>query len=153
MSSADSFGYLAFFILNSRKEQIMLNSYSRLRNTFLAIAPMYLGIINLGHAAAVGVEDVGYVSTEITESFGRVADLITAVSYVAGLAFFIGAIMKFKQHKDNPTQIPVGTPIALVFIATALLFLPSILGVTGSTIFGPGEAKTSGPTGSVYKSD
>jgi intracellular multiplication protein IcmD len=38
--------------------------------------------------------------------------------------------MKFKQHKDNPTQTPIGTPIALVFIAAALLFLPSILGVT-----------------------
>lgn len=29
---------------------------------------------------------------------------------------------------DNPTQIPIGTPIALAFIAAALEFLPSILG-------------------------
>jgi hypothetical protein len=28
---------------------------------------------------------------------------------------------------DNPTQIPIGTPIALVFIAAALLFIPSVL--------------------------
>jgi hypothetical protein len=28
---------------------------------------------------------------------------------------------------DSPTQIPIGTPIALVFIAAALLFIPSVL--------------------------
>jgi hypothetical protein len=66
----------------------------------------------------------------VTDSFSQVAELITAGSYLAGLGFSIGAIMKFKQHKDNPTQTPIGTPIALVFIAAALLFLPSILGVT-----------------------
>lgn len=66
----------------------------------------------------------------VTESLSNVAELITVGSYLAGLAFSIGAIMKFKQHKDNPTQVPVGTPVALVFIAAALLFLPSILGLT-----------------------
>jgi hypothetical protein len=29
---------------------------------------------------------------------------------------------------DNPTQIPIGTPIALIVIAAALQFLPSIIG-------------------------
>jgi intracellular multiplication protein IcmD len=69
-------------------------------------------------------------------------------SYLAGLGFSIGAVMKFKQHKDNPAQIPIGTPIALVFIAAALLFLPTILSVTGETMFGSGRS-TAGPTGTV----
>lgn len=35
----------------------------------------------------------------------------------------------FKPDRpDNPTQIPIGTPISLVFIAAALQFLPSIIG-------------------------
>jgi intracellular multiplication protein IcmD len=59
--------------------------------------------------------------------------LITAGSYLAGLAFSIGAVMKFKQHKDNPTQIPTGTPLALVLVAAAPLFLPSIVGKSSST--------------------
>lgn len=70
---------------------------------------------------------IGDMAESITESFTNLTKLITAGSYLAGLAVSIGAIMKFKQHKDNPTQIPIGTPIALVFIAAALLFLPSIL--------------------------
>lgn len=94
---------------------------------------------------------LGGMASQITDSFESLTKLITAGSYLAGLAFSIGAIMKFKQHKDNPTQIPIGTPIALVFIAAALLFLPTILGVAGSTMFGSGGGSTAGPTGTVFK--
>jgi intracellular multiplication protein IcmD len=91
---------------------------------------------------------IGEVASSITDRFSNLSKLITAGSYLAGLAFSIGAVMKFKQHKDNPTQIPIGTPIALVFIAAALLFLPSILSVAGSTMFGGGT--TAGPSGTVF---
>lgn len=100
--------------------------------------------------AAAGVS-LGKMASTITTSFTSLTKLITAGSYLAGLGFSIGAIMKFKQHKDNPTQIPIGTPIALIFIAAALLFLPSILGVAGVTMFGGSGGKTAGPTGTVYK--
>lgn len=100
--------------------------------------------------AAAGNMTIGAMASSITGSFTNLTKLITAGSYLAGLGFSIGAIMKFKQHKDNPTQIPIGTPIALVFIAAALLFLPSILGVTGATMFGSSGGKTAGPTGTVY---
>jgi hypothetical protein len=62
------------------------------------------------------------------------------LSSVAGMALIAAALVKFKEHKDNPAQvpigIPIGTPIALVFIAAALLFLPSILGTDGVPVFG-----------------
>ncbi|HAT6331884.1 TPA: type IV secretion protein IcmD [Legionella pneumophila] len=102
--------------------------------------------------AAAGVS-LGKMASQITGSFTSLAKLITAGSYLAGLGFSIGAIMKFKQHKDNPTQIPIGTPIALIFIAAALLFLPSILGVAGVTMFGGSGGKTAGPTGTIYKTN
>jgi intracellular multiplication protein IcmD len=70
---------------------------------------------------------IGEMAESIDSTLTYVSNLVTAGSYVAGLAFSVGAIMKFKQHKDNPTQVPIGTPISLAFIAAALLFLPSIL--------------------------
>ena len=100
---------------------------------------------------AAASKSFGNMASSMTGSFKSIAKLITAGSYLAGLGFSIGAIMKFKQHKDNPTQVPIGTPIALVFIAAALLFLPTILGVTGQTMFG-GSGKTAGPTGSAFTS-
>jgi hypothetical protein len=76
--------------------------------------------------------NIGDVAESITDSFDALTKLITAGSYVAGFAFMITAIMKFKAHKDNPTQIPIGTPIALVFIAAALVLLPLILDHAGT---------------------
>ncbi len=93
---------------------------------------------------------IGGVASLITGSFVQLAKLITASSYLAGLGFAIGAILKFKQHKDNPTQIPVGTPIALLFISSALLFLPSILQITGNTLFGAQGGTIAGPSGIVF---
>lgn len=93
---------------------------------------------------------IGDVAQQITGSFTQLTQLITAGSYLAGIGFSIGAIMKFKQHKDNPTQIPVGTPIALLFIAAGLLFLPSILDVTSITMFGTAGGTVAGPTGIVF---
>lgn len=96
-------------------------------------------------------QTIGTIAANVTESFGNLAKLITAAAYIAGLGFAVGAVLKFKQHKDNPTQIPIGTPIALIFIAAALVFMPSILGVTGATLFGAGQkGESGGPKGIIF---
>jgi intracellular multiplication protein IcmD len=83
--------------------------------------------------AAMGV---GGVAAKVTSNVANIARLITAASYVAGMAFAVGAIVKFKAHKDNPTQIPIGTPIALLFVGAALIFIPTVFRVSGQTMFG-----------------
>lgn len=91
-----------------------------------------------GHALAETKSPAGTIAEladNIKETFASIAQLITATAYVAGFGFAIAAIFKFKQHKDNPTQIPMGTPIALVFIAAALIFLPTIYETIGTTVF------------------
>ena len=85
-------------------------------------------------------ENIGNIATTVITSFVGIAKLITAGSYLAGAAFAMGAIMKFKQHKDNPAQNPIGTPIALVFIAAALMFLPTLYTAAGYTVFGSGQS-------------
>lgn len=91
-------------------------------------------------------ETLGTMASSITSTFDSVGKMITASSYIAGLAFAISAILKFKQHKDNPQQTPIGQPIGLIFIAIALLFLPSILSSAGNTVFSSGGT-TAGATG------
>lgn len=100
-------------------------------------------------AIAAESKSFGDVATKLTTGFGAIAQLITAGAYLAGLGFSVGAIMKFKNHKDNPSQVPIGTPIAMTFIAAALLFLPSILGVTGGSLFE--KAETGGPSGMIFR--
>ena len=71
---------------------------------------------------------------------------MTGTAYLAGLGFGISAVFKFKQHKDNPTQIPIGTPFALLAVSVVSIFLPSIYVPAGATVFGD-----SGGTGGGFE--
>src|SRR3990167_871137 len=98
----------------------------------LALVCYVMGTVAL--AAISG--GIGTVAQNVTSNLSAIAKLITAASYVAGMAFAVGAIVKFKAHKDNPTQIPIGTPIALLFVGSALIFIPTVFKVAGGTMFG-----------------
>ena len=51
-------------------------------------------------------------TTQPTDSrFGDLTQLIPSTSYVAGLGIAAAAILKYKMHRDDPSQTPVGTPI------------------------------------------
>ena len=92
-----------------------------------------------------------------SDAFGNLTNLITAGSYLAGLGFSIGAIMKFRQHKDNPTQIPIGTPIAVVAVAAALIMLPNVFScpvfVGRGTLLGEDSCVWSKATGNLGTED
>lgn len=111
-------------------------SNKHLRKKVLGISLVMTGLFYAGVCLAGNSGmTVGAVATQVVGSMSGLAKLITAGSLVAGMGFAVGAVLKFKQHKDNPTQIPVGTPIALIFIAAALIFLPTIFGTLGKTLF------------------
>ena len=99
-------------------------------------------------AAPPKVATIGTLADNIKKTFSAIAQTMMGMSYVAGIGFFIGAIFKFKQHKDNPTQIPMGTPIALLMIAVCLVFMPYIIKVSGATLTGgdKGSFGTASPT-------
>lgn len=106
----------------------------------------------VGTTALAAVSGIGSVASNVTRNLEGLAKLITAASYVAGMAFAVGAIVKFKAHKDNPTQIPIGTPIALLFVGAALIFIPTIFKVSGQTLFGEsGQQATIGGISSFGK--
>ena len=81
-------------------------------------------------------DSLGDVASNVTSSLSNVAKLINAASYVAGVAFALMGLLKFKAHKDQPQQIPLSQPIVLLAIAAGLVYLPSIIKTTGSTMWG-----------------
>jgi hypothetical protein len=64
-----------------------------------------------------GVTDTGTVAAIAQANLAELAQLITSLAFVAGLGFGIAAIAKFKEHKQNPTQlgfaVEVGFPSPL----------------------------------------
>ena len=123
--------------MNFLSRKRVMSIFKALAYVATSVLLFYVGTV-FAQAGGSGVSEgsLGGLAARVTTSFGNVAKLITAGAYVAGMGFAVGAIMKFKAHKDNPTQIPVGTPIALLFIATALIFLPEVFKVAGTTLFG-----------------
>lgn len=88
----------------------------------------------LSTAAFAEETTIGTIATTVTGSFNAIGSLILGIAFVAGLGFGVAAIFKFKQHKDNPTQVPVGTPVAMMAISAALVFLPGFYNPLGATM-------------------
>ncbi|CAL7959977.1 conserved membrane hypothetical protein [Gammaproteobacteria bacterium] len=77
---------------------------------------------------------IGSVASTVTGTLGNVLKLVTAGAYVAGFGLTVGALFKFKQHKENPQQAPLGTCVAMLIVGICLIFLPSIISVGGGTL-------------------
>lgn len=113
----------------------------------VVVALLALTCLTVGTAAlAATTSGIGGVAAQVTTNLASLARLITAGAYVIGMAFAVAAIVKFKAHKDNPTQIPIGTPIAMLFVAAALIFIPTVFSVSGHTLFG-GSGTVAGVSG------
>ena len=84
-------------------------------------------------------QTVGQLLCNIKENtFQGIFKLIFVFAYVSGMGLMVAGIFKLKQVKENPTQIPVSTPMALFMCAALLLYLPEIITPAGESIFGAG---------------
>ena len=111
-----------------------------------SVLSMCLGMIGFYITNALAANDIAGIANTITGSFESIGKLMVATAYLAGFGLTIGAIFKFKQHKDNPQQTPMGIPITMLLVGIALIFLPNIISPAGTSIFGEG-ATTGGFTG------
>lgn len=117
------------------------------KTSISALTLVFLHVSTLAEESPTGI---GAMANQINSSMTAIAELIGSVSYVAGLAFLMGALLKFKQHRDNPTQTPIGTPFTYFGISVCLVFLPNLLTATGDTVFT--DAKSKGSTGTGFGS-
>jgi len=60
---------------------------------------------------------------------------IYSACYVIGIGFLFGSIVQYRQHRQNPTQVRISTPIFLLIAGIVLLFLPWLLGLSTATEF------------------
>ena len=58
--------------------------------------------------------------------FGDVLDIrgiIRAVCIIAGIALILGSIHQYKKHRNNPIEVPLGTPIIGLLAGLGLIAL------------------------------
>lgn len=133
----------------NEKNNDCLGIFFKIQRSLIAVS---IALMMGSYAAicqAAEVKTLGEMALTITQSFYGLSKLITAGAYMAGMGFVMASMLKFKAHKDNPTQIPIGTPIALLFVGSSLIFLPHIFAIAGQTVFGDtsGAAGIYGTTG------
>jgi hypothetical protein len=61
--------------------------------------------------------------------------VIASVAYLSGLGFGVAAILKFKAHKQNPTQTVLGKPTALIFTGASIPFIDKAAAIAGASVF------------------
>ena len=79
---------------------------------------------------------LGCIAIRLTGGATSVIDMLLGLSFVSGWCFIIAAIFKFKQVRENPTQVPVSTPFAFLLTAMLLIFIPGLMTTGAVTIFG-----------------
>lgn len=105
---------------------------------------VFLGLIFLSTWVAAQGATIGTLAKNVIGSLDPLTKLLTAGAYVGGVTFFIVAVFQFKQHKENPQQVPLSKPMMILAMSSALIFLPSFIGSVSTTIFG-----SSGTAGSA----
>jgi intracellular multiplication protein IcmD len=110
---------------------------------FLVFLFLSLGL-TMVHAQSA--HSLGSIAQNITNTFDALTRLITATAYVTGAGLFFIAVFQFRQHKENPTQVPLSKPMMFLALGCALLFFPTFIQMTEHTIFGD-NAITAGPHG------
>lgn len=111
-----------------------LKTSLKYRKTLAALGVVVLSVLTSVAFATEG--DLGQMADNLSFSVISLTPLIGGIGYLIGLVFLIMGIMHFKKHKDGPHQTALSVPIVLVSIGASLVFLPSLINSTGSTLFG-----------------
>lgn len=109
----------------------------------------HLVVLSTAALSAAAMANIGDMAASINSTFGQISSLIGGSSYLFGLIFFVLGLLKFKQHRDNPQGVPIGTAFTLLSIGALLVFLPNLITQSGSTVFSSGTT-TGGASGSGF---
>ena len=82
-----------------------------------------------------GSSGIKAIFNNVYADFGSVAQLMGGIAYLAGLIFVFASLLKVKQHRDNPAQVPISTAVIFLIAGVGLIFLPSTLQEGATTIF------------------
>lgn len=104
--------------------------------------PAYTTSTNV--CSEAGSLSLGCIALRLASGGEVMIQLLLAIAFVSGWGFVIAAIFKFKQVRENPTQVPVSTPFAFLLTAILLIFIPGLMQTSSETVFGSGFSSSNG---------
>jgi intracellular multiplication protein IcmD len=82
-----------------------------------------------------GSSGVEAMFNNVYSDYAQIAEMIGGMAYIAGLCFFVAAMLKMKQHRDNPQQASSTAWVVYLLAGVGLIFLPSALQEGATTLF------------------
>ncbi len=104
--------------------------------------PAYTTSTNV--CSEAGSLSLGCIALRLASGGEVMIQLLLAIAFVSGWGFVIAAIFKFKQVRENPTQVPVSTPFAFLLTAILLIFIPGLMQTSSETVFGSSFSSSNG---------
>ncbi|MFZ2315672.1 MAG: hypothetical protein WAW86_08470 [Gammaproteobacteria bacterium] len=77
---------------------------------------------------------LGLVAKNMMEPVGLFGDMINTACWLLGGAFLLISIIKYKQHRTNPTMVPISTVVFLIVAGAILVSLPLLATLTDSGV-------------------
>jgi len=104
-----------------------------------------VGLVSGACFAADGDLTISAIASNMQSTVSSVALIISNVALVVGLSLVCASFFKLKQHKDQPTQVPISNGVTLLVIGAALTVFPLLLPTANQAAFG--SSVTTGTVG------
>lgn len=96
---------------------------------------------------ADGASNLSDIASHIDNATKSLISIVADISVLAGIGFVVAAFMKFRQHSQNPQQVPMGQAIIPLIVGIMLGILPTIIKISQNTLTGTSSGVQIGGSG------
>lgn len=77
-------------------------------------------------STAYASTDLGFAAGNMHSVTSMIGGIMEVIMYVAGVAVFVSATMKYRLHRQNPQQVHISTPITELVLSIILILIPIV---------------------------
>lgn len=98
----------------SIRKDLAMNQHKH--KLFQLLASLTLCAVLPSYAATIGD-----IARNLTGPVSDLTHFVQVICLLTGIALLFGAFIKFRIHRQNPVEVPIGTPIMLIIVALGLI--------------------------------
>lgn len=91
---------------------------------------------------------ISSIATNMQSTVTYAVEIMSSISLACGIVLMVIGILKFKAHKDQPTQIPLSTGLMYLCVGAALTMVPILIPTFNSALTGADSDSVTKVTGS-----
>ena len=84
----------------------------------------FISLIFSINASALVSDSLGDLSDKLLLPMSLLTSALYNMSLAIGIALLFGALIQYKNYRNNPSQVPLSRPITLLVFGLVLLILP-----------------------------